>query len=86
MLQSARSRRSAAALYCVSIGAVVGLCCMTRICAMWVDDTAPDLVLSAVGIAGFLLATIAVLRDGRRSRPRTAEARTAPSPPSAARR
>lgn len=86
MLRSARTRRSLAAFYCISIGVVVGVGCMTRICAMWVDDAAPDFVLTAIGIAGFLLATVAVLRDGRRSRPRAAEASMDRSPQGTARR
>ena len=86
MLRSARARRSTAAFYCISIGVVVGVCCMTRICAMWVDDATPDIVLTIVGIVGFLLATVAVLRDGQRSRPKPAEAPAAPPPPSSARR
>jgi uncharacterized membrane protein len=86
MLRSPQTRRSLAAFYLVSIGVVVGVCCMTRICAMWVDDAAPDLALTALGIAGFLLATVAVLRDGRRLRPQAAKATMQASPPTADRR
>jgi L-lactate permease len=84
MRKSARSRRSAAAFYVASIAVVFGVCCMTRTCVSWVDDAMPDIVPALLGIAALLLATIAVLHDGRRPRPKAAEAPADPSPPTSA--
>ncbi len=48
---------------------------MTRTCTAWVRDGAPEIALGIVGLVALLLATIAVLRDGRTGGPGSARRR-----------